>query len=97
VITDILLILSVVSNLFLVLYVRWLLKGLSDQSKQIEQSNEVLVNFIEHVDSIHQIEMFYGDQNLQELIKHGKKVVSYFQDLDFLTDEENEEEANEDS
>ena len=96
-ITDILLILSVVSNLFLVLYVRWLLKGLSDQSKQIEQSNEVLVNFIEHVDSIHQIEMFYGDQNLQELIKHGKKVVSYFQDLDFLTDEENEEEANEDS
>jgi len=96
VIVDILLILSVVSNVFMFLYIRWLLKGLSDQSKQIEQNNEVLVNFIEHVDSLHQIEMFYGDQNLQELIKHGKKVVSYFQDLDFLTDEENEEEADED-
>lgn len=94
-IVDILLIISLVSNMFLALYVKWLLKGLSDQSKQIEQSNEVLVNFIEHVDSLHQMEMFYGDKNLQELIKHGKEVVSYFQDLDFLTDEENEEDMDE--
>ena len=100
-IVDILLTLSVVSNVFMALYIKWLLKGLSDQSKQIEQSNEVLVSFIEHVNTLHQIEMFYGDENLQELIRHGKEVVSYFQDLDFLTDEENEEEnekeTNEDS
>tara|TARA_R110001599_G_scaffold292803_7_gene496587 strand:+ start:925 stop:1068 length:144 start_codon:yes stop_codon:yes gene_type:complete len=47
--------------------------------------------------------MFYGDKSLQELIKHGKEVVSYFQDVDFLTDEddeakeESEEEMNENS
>jgi hypothetical protein len=103
VIVDTLLILSVVSNVFMILYVRWLLRGLSDQSRQIEQSSEILVSFVEHVDSLHQIEMFYGDKSLQELIKHGKEVVSYFQDVDFLTDEddeakeESEEEMNENS
>jgi hypothetical protein len=100
VIVDILLILSVVSNVFMFLYVKWLLKGLSDQSKQIEQSSDILVSFVEHVDSLHQIEMFYGDKSLQELIKHGKEVVSYFQGVDFLTDEDDEVsegEVNEDS
>ena len=90
-IVDTLLILSVASNVFMFLYVRWLLKGLSDQSKQIEQSSEILVSFVEHIDSLHQVEMFYGDKSLQELIKHGKEVVSYFQDVDFLTDEDDEE------
>lgn len=99
-IVDILLILSVVSNVFMFLYVKWLLKGLSDQSKQIEQSSDILVSFVEHVDSLHQNEMFYGDKSLQELIKHGKEVVSYFQGVDFLTDEDDEVsegEVNEDS
>jgi hypothetical protein len=91
VIVDTLLILSVASNVFMFLYVRLLLKGLSDQSKQIEQSSEILVSFVEHIDSLHQVEMFYGDKSLQELIKHGKEVVSYFQDVDFLTDEDDEE------
>ncbi len=95
---DILLTFSIVANLFFILYVRWLISGLRDQSAQIEQNNEVVIEFIEHVKSIHELEMFYGDENLQKLITHGKKVISYFEDLDFLTDEEeNEEDLNEDN
>ena len=41
--------------------------------------------------------MFYGDENLQKLITHGKEVVSYFENLDFLIDEEIEEDLDENS
>ena len=93
---DILLVLSVLINVFLMVYVRWLIQGLREQSKQIETNNEVVIDFVEHVNSLHEMEMYYGDQTLQELIRHGKSVVEYFESLDFLIEEEGEEEQDAD-
>ena len=93
---DLLLILSILINIFLMVYVRWLIRGLKEQSKQIETNNEVVIDFVEHVNSLHEMEMYYGDQTLQGLIRHGKSVVEYFESLDFLTEEESEEEQDAD-
>ena len=96
-ITELLFGASFVVNIFLALYVRWLIVGLKEQSSQIEENNDVVIRFVEHVKSVHELEMFYGDENLQKLITHGKEVVSYFENLDFLIDEEIEEDLNENS
>jgi hypothetical protein len=96
-ITELLFGASFVVNIFLALYVRWLIVGLKEQSSQIEENNDVVIRFVEHVKSVHELEMFYGDENLQKLITHGKEVVSYFENLDFLIDEEIEEDLDENS
>lgn len=96
-ITELLFSASFVINIFLALYVRWLIVGLKEQSSQIEENNDVVIRFVEHVKSVHELEMFYGDENLQKLITHGKEVVSYFENLDFLIDEEIEEDLDENS
>ena len=96
-ITELLFSASFVVNIFLALYVRWLIVGLKEQSSQIEENNDVVIRFVEHVKSVHELEMFYGDENLQKLITHGKEVVSYFENLDFLIDEEIEEDLDENS
>ena len=95
--TELLFSASFVINIFLALYVRWLIVGLKEQSSQIEENNDVVIRFVEHVKSVHELEMFYGDENLQKLITHGKEVVSYFENLDFLIDEEIEEDLDENS
>ena len=96
-ITELLFGASFVVNIFLAFYVRWLIVGLKEQSSQIEENNDVVIRFVEHVKSVHELEMFYGDENLQKLITHGKEVVSYFENLDFLIDEEIEEDLDENS
>jgi len=96
-ITELLFSASFVVNIFLALYVRWLIVGLKEQSSQIEENNDVVIRFVEHVKSVHELEMFYGDENLQKLITHGKEVVSYFENLDFLIDEDIEEDLDENS
>ena len=96
-ITELLFGASFVVNIFLALYVRWQIVGLKEQSSQIEENNDVVIRFVEHVKSVHELEMFYGDENLQKLITHGKEVVSYFENLDFLIDEEIEEDLDENS
>tara|TARA_R100000388_G_C7187878_1_gene132002 strand:+ start:543 stop:773 length:231 start_codon:yes stop_codon:yes gene_type:complete len=54
-------------------------------------------NFSTHLDGLHSMEMYYGDQTLGELIRHSKQVIEdikEFEDIYTLTNEgleENEE------
>ena len=48
-----------------------------------------------HVESLHELEMFYGDSSLQAMIEHSKFVVDQidqYKDSLSLTDQEVEEE-----
>ena len=60
---------SVFLNIFLAFYIRWLLKTLSVINIEIEDTSKLIQNFSNHVESIHELEMFYGDQTLQDLMK----------------------------
>ena len=37
--------------------------------------------FSEHIENIHQLEMYYGDENLQNLIDHSRGLINDFIDF----------------
>ena len=44
----------------------------------------LLEQFRQHVDMLHETEMFYGDSNLQALMEHSKKVTEEIDSYKFL-------------
>ena len=70
-----LLILSVGINIFLMVYLRWILKKMSFLSENIGDMLTSLNAFSVHLESIHQLETYYGDATLKNLIVHSKQIV----------------------
>ncbi len=60
--------------------------------------NEVILKFSEHLKSVYELEMFYGDETLSSLMKHAKQIVEKVEELDLITenDENSKEETEED-
>ena len=85
-------IVSFLINIFLFFYIRWLLLSISDLNEENNSINNQILSFLEHVKSIHELEMFYGDETLQSLMSHGKQLSESLSQLDFITDQEDEEE-----
>ena len=86
----VLLILSVAGNIFAFLYVRWLLRNMSEVSENLEILSGNLEGFKNHVDAVHESEMYYGDTSLQELIKHSKSLtdeISSIREILLIEDE----------
>ena len=69
-------VLSVASNVFLVWYLRKTLTKLLFVSDNIGDLLIQLDEFGEHLNSIHSMEVFYGDDVLQGLLKHSKELLS---------------------
>jgi len=46
----------------------------------IEELKELMQTYINHVDVVNELEMFYGDETLRELIRHGKALVETFEE-----------------
>ena len=82
------LILSLITNVVFLLYVRWLLKIIEQYHLDIDNIKNIIKDFGEHVKSIHEMEMFYGDQTLQALMKHGNEVVEILEDVDLVVEED---------
>lgn len=82
-------------------YVRWLLKSLTAINQDVEQLTVLISDFSEHIKSVHDLEMFYGDVQLKSLLEHSKLVVEAIESIDLLlidkeqeSDEETEKKAN---
>ena len=88
----ILLAISVVINIGLVFYARWLIKILQTKEEETNNISEVLAEYVAHVKSVHEMEMFYGDQTLMSLIDHGKNLVNKIEDFDYILYEREDEE-----
>tara|TARA_B100000214_G_C23441485_1_gene389422 strand:+ start:7 stop:432 length:426 start_codon:yes stop_codon:yes gene_type:complete len=83
--------LSVVGIVILVWYIIKLRKELTSVSKDLEQFFKKIDDYEKHVDQIHGMEMFYGDQTLQGLIRHSREMINEIIDLQeryFLEEEE---------
>tara|TARA_B100000214_G_scaffold301424_1_gene231862 strand:+ start:941 stop:1249 length:309 start_codon:yes stop_codon:yes gene_type:complete len=65
---------SVGINIFLLFYIRWLLRSMTFISENMDGLWVLIEQFRQHVDMLHETEMFYGDSNLQALMEHSKKV-----------------------
>ena len=88
----ILLAISVVINIGLVFYARWLIKILQTKEEETNNISEVLAEYVAHVKSVHEMEMFYGDQTLMSLIDHGKNLVNKIEYFDYILYEREDEE-----
>ncbi len=92
------LILSVALNVLLLWYIRQTLKRLLFASENFAWLVDSLRSFGEHLQGIHELEMYYGDTTLQALIKHSKDLVNdmeNFEQIYTLLDGESEMEDGE--
>ena len=86
---------SILINILLVWYIRKMLKQLLFTSHNIGDLQISMDGFTSHLESIYELEMFYGDSTLEGLINHSKEVVKDikdFEDIYSLTSEDLREE-----
>lgn len=95
------LVVSVAINVLLFWYIRKMLSKLLYVSDSIGSLLVSAKNFSNHLDGLHAMEMYYGDETLGALIKHSKQVIEdikEFEDIYELTNEglvEDEDEEQE--
>ena len=68
-------------NLGLVWYIKEALQKTEDLEKDVTDVVEKIDMFSEHIENIHQLEMYYGDENLQNLIDHSRGLINDFIDF----------------
>ena len=88
------LVLSLAINALLFWYIRKMLTKLLYVSDSIGSLLVSAKNFSNHLDGLHAMEMYYGDETLGSLIKHSKQVIEdikEFEDIYTLTNEDLED------
>jgi ABC-type multidrug transport system fused ATPase/permease subunit len=61
-------------------FIQKLLFELSDVNEDIQNLFDLLSSLQQHIESVHELEMFYGDETLGELLRHTKDMVSTMED-----------------
>jgi len=92
------LIASLLLNVFFVWYFRNLVSRLRFISENLGALVEETISFRDHLESVHGLEMFYGDDTLGGLIDHVgdySETLSDFEEIYTLLDEDEEENLEE--
>ena len=90
---EILFSISVVINLISFFYIRWLLRTISAINQDVDQLSLLIYDFQNHLTSVHELEMFYGDDTLKALMQHAKKLSETLEDLDLILNEPEESDS----
>ena len=77
-----LLVVSAALNVVALWFIRNLLTKLFFVSNNLSEVNDVMLRFAEHLETVHSMETFYGDQTLQTLLEHSTLVVTMLQEFD---------------
>tara|TARA_R100000388_G_C7220694_1_gene148779 strand:+ start:764 stop:1081 length:318 start_codon:yes stop_codon:yes gene_type:complete len=81
---------------FMLFYIRWLLRTISNIDNKITELWIDISKFNNHLQSVHNTEMFYGDATLQALIEHSQSLSENIETIkDFFLPEEGGEYENE--
>ena len=73
--------LTTLISIVMIWYVRKVLLKLYMLQEVHATAFERIDSFRDHVEKIHELEMFYGDETLQGMIKHSKELSEYLQGL----------------
>tara|TARA_R110002020_G_scaffold9544_5_gene37510 strand:+ start:3460 stop:3798 length:339 start_codon:yes stop_codon:yes gene_type:complete len=95
-----LLLLSVALNIFLLWYTRRMMSELYHTSENIGDLTEEVLLFDGHLKSLHDMEIFYGDETLQSLMGHSNSLIETledFREIYALFNTEREEELTEEA
>ena len=76
--------LSLAINGVLSVYSRNVAQRLLLISDEIDDMRAAAASFAEHVKSVYELEMFYGDQTLQALMDHARSFREYMEEFDFI-------------
>lgn len=71
---------SVPLNVLFVWYIRKMLQKLLFVSDNMSDLLRTLSAFSSHLEQLHEMEMYYGDETLAHLIRHSKAVVKYVEE-----------------
>lgn len=86
---------------FLVLYIRFLLAEITRLAEFFVNINNEIFSFSSHLKSIYDLQIFYGDETLEGLLKHSYHLVDKFEQFGEVfgleEDEESEEEKDSDT
>lgn len=91
------LLLSISANIILVWYIKRLFQKIFFISDNIDDLLGNLEGFAEHLEKIHSLETYYGDETLQALIRHSRNIVEYvegYKNVYSFTEEENDMEED---
>jgi hypothetical protein len=95
--TEVLIIISVVINILAIWYVRELLIRFRFYSENTGQLFTNLKEYTDHLQKVHQMEVYFGDPTIQGLLEHSKAVaVTVSEYLDIFSLEEEDLGAEED-
>ena len=80
-------------------YITMLLKRIADINDDVNELFDNLEAFSEHLESLSQMTMFYGDETLQGMIVHSQEIMEKIYDyqLKYELDSEFDEEQQDDS
>ena len=87
-------VISILLNCFLIWYIRGILTKLLFVSENQQSLSDTLHSFSNHLNSIYELETFYGDEQLAALIEHMKTVteeIEEYESIYTLIEEEEEE------
>ena len=71
-------------------YIRGLLKVMYQMTVDVQQMQDKMEEFSKHLDNVYEMEMFYGDETLGQLIRHSKEVVDSINQFKNLFEIEND-------
>lgn len=89
---------SIGINIFLIWFVWKSLRQIAEYDEELRELIEIIKNFAVHVEGVHELEMFYGDETLRHLMRHARDIVATFSTYDLLlSDEERYDESYEEA
>ena len=99
-----LLYLSIIINLLLVWFSIKCIKNINNVEEDLDDVMNKTEVFIDHMERVYELEMFYGDETLQSVIDHSKQLINEYIDLqakyfdvDIIIEETKEEGQNDTS
>ena len=99
---ELLLAISVLMNIFFIWYLVKLLKKFLNISDELEGLFVLLEEYSDHVDLVYQLERFYGDSTLDNLLRHSKTISARAKnfreiyDINYQLEDEDEEREDDD-
>ena len=76
-----LLYLSILINLGFAWFIKNVLEREQRQEAEITEIVDKIEKFSEHLESVHELEMYYGDENLHSLMEHSTELINEFVDF----------------
>ena len=95
--THLFLALSIILNLVFIWYIVQLLKRFLTFQEELDRFSETLEEYQNHIDIVHGLERFYGDETLGNLLRHSKALVEECQSFQRVLRQEEEEYAEEEN